>query len=139
MPVYFLWDRERNLVKIGWTRRDVDSRLAEHQSRAGGRLVLLKAIPGGRELERALHTRFSERRVPGTEFFVPNRELESVLGMPLCPEPARPTIRFLDPEPEPPAPSGPADHITPASKIGVGSGASRWPFGLVSCASFLPR
>jgi hypothetical protein len=28
--------------------------------------------------------------------------------------------------------------ITPASKIGVGSGASRWPFGLVSCASFLP-
>jgi hypothetical protein len=28
--------------------------------------------------------------------------------------------------------------ITPASKIGVGSGASRWPFGLVSCATFLP-
>jgi len=28
--------------------------------------------------------------------------------------------------------------ITPASKIGVVSGASRWPFGLVSCASFLP-
>ena len=28
--------------------------------------------------------------------------------------------------------------ITSASKIGVGSGASRWPFGVVSCASFLP-
>src|SRR3954468_15361675 len=30
------------------------------------------------------------------------------------------------------------DYITPASKIDVGTGASRWPFGLVSCASFLP-
>ena len=27
--------------------------------------------------------------------------------------------------------------ITPASKIGVVSGASRWPLGLVSCAIFL--
>ena len=111
MPVYFLWDRERNLVKIGWTRRDVDSRLVEHQSRADGRLVLLKAIPGGRDLERALHRRFADRRVKGTEYFLPSREIESVLGFPLCPEPSRPTVRFLEtaPEPEPPAPSGPAD------------------------------
>jgi Meiotically up-regulated gene 113 len=107
--VYFLYHPDKHLIKIGWTRRDIESRVSEHQSRSRGRLVLLKAIPGGRDLERRLHQRFADRRVKGTEYFVPSRELESVLGSPICPAPSRPIVKFLEPEPTPEPPEPPSE------------------------------
>jgi hypothetical protein len=64
--VYCLW--RPNQFKIGMTR-DPDRRARQLR----GRIVLL--LPGGRDLERALHARFARYRFPDTEWFGPAREI----------------------------------------------------------------
>lgn len=67
MTVYFLRD-ERNLIKIGTTERDVQARLKEVQLGASGLLKIDLEIPGGRDVERAVHDVLRRFRVRGEWF-----------------------------------------------------------------------
>ncbi len=62
--VYFIQDTHTGNVKIGCAA-DPQARLATLQTGCPSMLILLGAIPGGLEGERALHSRFREHRVRG--------------------------------------------------------------------------
>ena len=74
------WDRERRLLKIG-TTTSLERRQAELEAALGRPLVLVTAWPGGRAEERALHRRWADHRIPGTEWFRPHAALDSWLGV----------------------------------------------------------
>lgn len=71
--VYFLRAGISGPVKIG-RASDLRSRLHTVQTGNHEPLYVLGAIPGGRELERSLHARFSRQWLRG-EWFHPSREL----------------------------------------------------------------
>ncbi len=77
-----MFDPECNMLKIGVTN-SISRRAVELQSKYGQSLRLVKAIPGGRDVERSLHRRIAKSRIPGTEWFHVRRSLESWVGQPL--------------------------------------------------------
>ena len=83
--VYFI--RCENTVKIGTTAKPIGLRHASLQAANPRRLVLLKTLCGGRDLEQHLHRRFAHLRIRG-EWFHFNEEVvqflstESKLEMP---------------------------------------------------------
>jgi len=72
--VYFIRAGARGPIKIGSTS-DLGKRLASLQTASPQRLQLVGAIPGGAELERAIHARLSEFRISGGEWFGPAPEV----------------------------------------------------------------
>lgn len=67
--VYFIrQDMPDGLVKIGFTRRPVEKRLAELQKHHACALVVAAVAPGLMSEERHLHDRFSHLRVSGEWF-----------------------------------------------------------------------
>ena len=80
--VYFARIGEDGPIKIGHSNR-VDDRLKQLHSIYGRRMELLGTIPGGQAEERAMHERFAEHRIEGTEQFRPGRDLMGFLGRPL--------------------------------------------------------
>jgi hypothetical protein len=65
--VYFLQPAHRPdaPVKIGFSERSITNRLRNLQTASPDALVFLAALPGTRETERALHSRFAEHRICG--------------------------------------------------------------------------
>lgn len=88
--IYALWDRRRGVVKFG-TTTSIERRQAELELEFGD-LQLVWFSRGGVPEEKAIHRRFTGRRIPGSEWFRPNREIESFIGVPLIPDPPEPTI-----------------------------------------------
>ncbi|MBV8266499.1 MAG: GIY-YIG nuclease family protein [Planctomycetaceae bacterium] len=78
-----MFDPECNMLKIGVTN-SISRRVVELPSKDGESLRLIKAIPGGRDVERSLHRRVAESRIPGTEWLHVRRSLESWVGQPLA-------------------------------------------------------
>lgn len=66
--VYFALDREAAQIKIGISE-DVDRRVKELGAERGRDLELLAAVPGGYNLERAMHGRFRDYRVERNEWY----------------------------------------------------------------------
>lgn len=67
MPVYFIQAGEAGAVKIGTAKSSVN-RLRDLQIGCPMDLTLLREIPGGAEIERLLHGRFSDLRIRGEWF-----------------------------------------------------------------------
>lgn len=79
--VYFIrQDMPDGLVKIGFTRRPVEKRLAELQKHHACALVVAAVAPGLMSEERHLHDRFSHLRVSG-EWFRPDDELNAYIRL----------------------------------------------------------
>lgn len=79
--VYFA--RDCDLVKIGFTGQ-LRNRLVSIKSKIGGRkLELLGTLPGGRELERQLHTRFAHLRQHGEWFTLTDEIREFIASDPI--------------------------------------------------------
>lgn len=72
--VYFIRNGAR--VKIGWTT-NLKSRLSALSLPAG---AVALTVPGGPEVETAMHTRFAEARVARTEWFEAVPELEAFIA-----------------------------------------------------------
>ena len=64
--VYFF--RAGDLVKIGYSRRDVQARLRACQTGSPVSLTLWHTVPGGPDVERELHQRFAADRQHGEWF-----------------------------------------------------------------------
>ncbi len=83
--IYFIGELGRDakpngIIKIGWTAGEsADERLSSLQCGNARRLQVLKAIPGGRETERALHELFAEWRLEG-EWFAFGKQATRVVG-----------------------------------------------------------
>lgn len=71
--MYFIQRGEHGPIKIG-VSTDVTGRLRSLQVGFLDPLVLLGTLPGGADLEQALHDRFRDQRVEG-EWFRPSPEL----------------------------------------------------------------
>jgi hypothetical protein len=67
MPVYLVRLGPAGQVKIGFAS-NITSRLVVMQVAAPEKLVLLRILDGGKELEAALHSRFASHRVRGEWF-----------------------------------------------------------------------
>lgn len=67
--VYFILDPEACQIKIGYTEGDVDDRLRAHEKKRGHKLDLLGSLPGGYDLERAMHGRFRDYRREAREWY----------------------------------------------------------------------
>jgi hypothetical protein len=80
--VYFMQAVGGGPVKIGYSA-DVAARVKQLEVKYGQELVILSVIPGGRDKERELHSRFSEIRFGRTEQFKPTAELMDFIGLPL--------------------------------------------------------
>lgn len=78
MSVYFIQRGWGGPIKIG-TASDPYTRLAQLQTASPNALRLIGIIPGGFELERELHARFSDTRMVG-EWFHPTAELLDFIG-----------------------------------------------------------
>lgn len=64
--VYFISDG--TAVKVGTTRRDIESRLRALQTGNPRTLRLLAAIPGGEVVEKRIHTALDAHRLSGEWF-----------------------------------------------------------------------
>jgi len=71
--VYFIQRGETGPIKIG-VSTNVAGRLRTLEARFSEPLVLLGTLPGGADLEQALHARFRDQRIEG-EWFRPSPEL----------------------------------------------------------------
>lgn len=79
--VYFIrQDMPDGLVKIGFTRRPVEKRLAELQKHHACALVVAAVAPGLMSEERHLHDRFSHLRVSG-EWFRQDADLTAYIQL----------------------------------------------------------
>lgn len=72
--VYFLQASSSKHIKIGFTSRNVESRVAEMQTGQSDKLIIMAKIPGDRANERSLHQKFAEHRLRG-EWFWPHPHL----------------------------------------------------------------
>ncbi|MFH8392186.1 GIY-YIG nuclease family protein [Streptomyces sp. NPDC018036] len=68
MTIYVIGAESSDLVKIGYTGGDPRTRLAQLQTGQPQQLYLLWTCGGGRDLERALHSRFAPYRSRGEWF-----------------------------------------------------------------------
>lgn len=82
--IYFL-QRSDGAIKIG-TATDFNSRLAM-LTRQHGKLELLGAMDGRRDLEQQLHKQFAEYRIGRTEFFREHDELRAYIAKSSWPKP----------------------------------------------------
>jgi hypothetical protein len=78
MPVYLVQAGENGPVKIGFSN-SVQSRLRKIQTDIAEKLILLRLLDGGRELEASLHARFAAQRLRG-EWFQFSKEMLWHLG-----------------------------------------------------------
>jgi hypothetical protein len=68
--VYFILDAPACQIKIGYAHTgDVAGRLAAHERKRGRKLDLLGSLPGGYDLERAMHGRFRDYRREAREWY----------------------------------------------------------------------
>lgn len=74
MTIYYIQPQNGGLVKIGFTSKKVEMRIAELQTGCPDRLVLLGQESGDERKESELHTQFNYLRVCG-EWFRPSIEL----------------------------------------------------------------
>jgi hypothetical protein len=72
--IYFVQSVSDKCIKIGFTTRSVQKRIAEMQTGHAGKLIELCVLHGTRDLEGQLHNQFKNYRVNG-EWFMPNPEL----------------------------------------------------------------
>jgi hypothetical protein len=75
--VYFIEDTATGLIKIGIAKRP-GRRLNLLQVGSASKLRLIGSVHGGRELERALHTKFQEHRIRGEWFLLPDSILAEI-------------------------------------------------------------
>lgn len=76
--IYVLWDRARDLYKVGWSS-NVERRKASVEKASGAALEVIAACDGTMREERELHERMDAFRVHG-EWFRPNSILEGWLA-----------------------------------------------------------
>lgn len=79
--VYFIQRGEGGPIKIG-VSTDVATRLRSLQAKSSELLVLLGTLPGGAELEQALHGRFRDQKVEGEWFRLSPELLRLACGAP---------------------------------------------------------
>jgi hypothetical protein len=72
--IYFIRDEATQVIKIGYTAGDGESRLRDLQTGCPGELVVLLEIEGSKQDETAWHQRFAAARERG-EWFRPVAEL----------------------------------------------------------------
>jgi hypothetical protein len=84
--IYFIQPTDGGAIKIGFTD-DLGQRIKALESHYGCSLALLHAMPGGRDVERELHGRFSRLRLGKTEQFRPAAELLAFINRPLLVHP----------------------------------------------------
>lgn len=88
MTVYMLMDKDRGVVKIGYTGNDISYRKASVEKVYGKRLDLIRLIVGGMALERAYHRRFHEFLIQSEWFtFCPDMLTETIIFPPHVPRP----------------------------------------------------
>jgi hypothetical protein len=78
--IYFVTshDDPNGLVKIGYTKGDVEVRLAALQTGSPVRLAVLATVDGGRQEELRLHECFARSRAHG-EWFWPSQEIRDFI------------------------------------------------------------
>lgn len=80
MTIYFVQPLNGGLVKIGFTSKDVKSRIQELQTGCPDKLTLLGTEPGDEQREASLHVQFADLRVNG-EWFRPDvRLMRHIIG-----------------------------------------------------------
>lgn len=72
--IYFVLSSETKEIKIGYTERNVDKRIAEMQTGHPHKLELLASLSGNMEFEKSLHRKFGAMRIRG-EWFMPDPAL----------------------------------------------------------------
>lgn len=77
--IYFISNKTNNVVKIGYTRCDVDKRLYNLQCANSEPLTLITTIDGDIILEKELHERFKAYRKIG-EWFTLSNELSDYIN-----------------------------------------------------------
>lgn len=84
--VYFYEESHQSRVKIGTTRNAAEARVRQSQTGNSRKLVLLLRLDGGVDLEKKLHKRFKEFRVPdgGTEWFFKTEKLAAYIDRELA-------------------------------------------------------
>jgi hypothetical protein len=76
--VYFLKDAGTGLIRIG-IAKNMDARIASHQSSNAGKLEWLGDMPGGRQLERQIHEAFAHARSHGS-WYRPENDIVSAIN-----------------------------------------------------------
>jgi len=74
MTIYYIQPSNGGPIKIGYTSKPVEQRIAELQTGCPDKLVLLHTEQGTLDDEAAIHSKFSKHRVNG-EWFRPSPEL----------------------------------------------------------------
>lgn len=76
--VYFAWAMGTRYLKVGFTRSRPEIRVMELQTGCPHELILVAAIPGTRDDEKAVHQRFETQRTIGEWFYVSDEMNESL-------------------------------------------------------------
>jgi hypothetical protein len=63
MSVYVAHLTGTNLVKIGFTKGDPAKRVKDWSTGSPAEVKILRVLPGGRSLEKALHNQFADCRI----------------------------------------------------------------------------
>lgn len=66
--IYVMHDTDRDLLKVGWTRRSPEVRRRELEQSIGTTIVLLTTVPGTMAQEKIMHWNFAAHRVYGEWF-----------------------------------------------------------------------
>lgn len=80
--IYFAQAEEGGPVKIGFAE-NVHRRIPQLEAYYKRSLCVLATLPGDREREREIHSRFAHLRLGRTEQFVPDADLMAFIGRPL--------------------------------------------------------
>lgn len=76
--VYFIWNRNKNEIKIGFSKNP-EARLASFQCGTSDVLQIVKTFQGGRAEELVFHKQFAKYRLGNTELFRHEGELKDFL------------------------------------------------------------
>lgn len=75
MSVYFIQGKTTKNIKIGYTSKDVRSRMSELQTASSEPLVCLKLLAGTQQDESRLHQQFKDSWAGSGEWFTPTPDL----------------------------------------------------------------
>lgn len=78
MSVYFIRAGSTNMVKIGFTDRDVESRLRELQTANPEPLKIIRVIPGDEHVEQKYHLRYWQYNKSGEWFDLPENIIQEI-------------------------------------------------------------